>query len=120
MGLDQNLVMARNKHSLESEHFWDTCIDVEGNSEFEYNQPAALWYNRKNWDLHRHMSEKYELDNGEWVELDKAGLEDMLQFLSHNPDYWDGFNTVADICKVLYNYDRIRQNGFAIFYEGDY
>jgi len=121
MGLDQNLVMARNKHAVESENFWDTCIDAKDRGEeFEYNQPAELWYNRKNWSLHYHMSSKYDLENGEWVELDREGLEDMLDFLSHTPDYWNGFSSVPALCKVLYNYDTIRENGFAVFYEGDY
>ena len=119
MGLDQNLVMARNKHVL-AESFWDTCVDAKDNLEFEYNQPAELWYNRKNWTLHDYMTTKYNLDNGEWVELDREGLEDMLNFLTHNPDYWDDFTSVPQLCRVLYNYDTIRKNGFAIFYEGDY
>lgn len=120
MGLDQNLVMARNKHAVESEHFWDTCVEAKDNDEFDYNQTAELWYNRKNWDLHNHMTHKYGLDNGEWVELNKEGLEDMLDFLIHNTDYWGGFSSVPALCKALYYYDTIHANGFAIFYEGDY
>ena len=118
MGLDQHIVMAHNKKELESNYV--EYIDARGMDEFDYTQPAELWYNRKNWDLHTRLAERFDLENGEWIELDEKALEDILQFITHNADYWGGFSSVPDICKILYNYNRIRENGFSIFYEGDY
>lgn len=120
MGLDQNIVMARSKKELNSENFYSNCIDARGINEFDYNSPALLWYNRKNWNLHTMLAVRYNLENGEWLELNEKILEDILTFITHNPDYFDGFDSVPDICKILYNYDKIRENGFSIFYEGDY
>ena len=120
MGLDQHLVMAHNIREAQSDDFWRNAPDVAGMDDFEYDKPAILWYNRKNWDLHTPMSSHYNLENGEFVELDQNGLEYMLDILTHNPDYFDGFNSVPALCKVIYNYDKIRQNGFTIFYEGDF
>lgn len=122
MGLDQYLVLAHNKHEVESENFWnglpDYSYQLHNEEEFEYDKPAIVWYNRKNWDLHHHIAR--ELDNSEWKQMDKEDLEDMLDFLTHNPDYFGDFNTVPELCRVIYNYDKIRANGLTLFYEGDY
>ena len=45
MGLDQHIVMAHNKKELESNYV--EYIDARGMDEFDYSQPAELWYNRK-------------------------------------------------------------------------
>lgn len=121
MGLDAYLVAARNKKQLESEEFWDALFDSrEMKENYEWDTPAELAYWRKFWDLHTAMSHKYGLDNGDWVELNKDDLEYMLDVAAHNPDYWDDFKSVPDICRVIYNYDKLRENGLQVFYGGNY
>ena len=121
MGLDMNLIMARNKKQIEKEGFWlNQIIDAERKEDFEYDKPAILVYWRKYWDLYNFLSQRHNLDNGEYVEINKEELEEIINFATHNPDYWDGFESVPSLCKVLYNYDKIRENGFRLFFEGDY
>lgn len=121
MGLDMHLVMARNRKMLEEKEFWSNCIDVTNIEEFEYDKSAIVCYWRKFWDLHNFISNRKGcLDNGEWCEITRKDLEDMIEYATHNKDYWDGFRSVPALCEVLYNYDKLRENGFNLFYEGDY
>ncbi len=116
MGLDQHIIMAHNKKEVDNDNFWTNCIDASGMIDFEYDRPAFLWYNRKNLGLQNEMA----TDNGEILQIDDNTLEKILQYLTHNPDYFDSFNSVPDLCKIIYNYQLIRNNGFALFYMGDW
>ena len=124
MGLDMNIVAAHNKKEVESDGFWTNLpdyTDIEVNSEsYEYDRPAILAYWRKFWPLHTFLATKYHLDNGEWTELTKDDLEEILTFITHNTDYFDSFNSVPQVCKILYYYDTLQENGLSLFYEGDY
>ena len=121
MGLDSYLIAARNKKQLESEEFLNALFDArEMGENYEWDKPAELAYWRKFWDLHTSVSYKYGLDNGDWVELDKDGLEYILDIATHYPDYWDDFKSVPDICRAIYNYDKLRENGLSVFYGGNY
>lgn len=121
MGLDMQLVQARNRKILEGDNFWRVCIDATNIEDFEYNKTAVVCYWRKFWDLHTFISNKKgRLDNGEWCEITREDLEDMIEFTTHNKDYWDSFKSVPQLCEILYNYNKIRKNGFNLYYEGDY
>lgn len=120
MGLDMYLLAAHNLHQAESEEFWKTAKDISGMDDYMWDQPAELWYARKFWDLHTEMAHHYDLDNGDYVEMKKEDLEYMLDIATHTPDCWGGFSTVPDLCRVIYNYDKLRENGLHVFYGGDY
>lgn len=68
--------------------FWKEYIDATDIEDFEYNKTAIVYYWRKFWDLHTFISNKKgRLDNGEWCEITRENLEDMIEFATHNKDY---------------------------------
>lgn len=123
MGLDVRVVMAKNRKQLESENFWDTCATgwVKDDEDFiDFDKPTEVLYWRKFWDLYTPMSSKLKIDSGEWAELSKDDLEEILNIASHTPDYFGTFNTVPAICEVLHYYEAARSHGMSFFFEGDY
>ena len=35
-------------------------------------------------------------------------------------NYWDGFDTVATLCKILYTFDEMNERGYHYYYEADW
>ena len=122
MGLDQHLLRVRNLKQCKQPDFWDNVITRRDNDSWEYDnfeKPAILWYGRKFWDLHEYIfTTSYE--NGEFVEVDKATLERMLDFATHNTDFFGGFNGVLELCRALYDYDAAHERGWIYVYEADW
>ena len=123
MGLDVRVVMAKNREQIKKDEFWDICKtglveDEDGIIDFE--TPCEVLYWRKFWDLYTPMARRLKIDNCEWAELTKDDLEEILYIASHTPDYFGEFNTVPNICKVLYIYDEAKSHGMSFFFEGDY
>lgn len=78
---------------------------------------AVYW--RKFWDL------QYELgysdsEYGKDRKLTKDDVEKILDFVTHNRDYFDGFSTVEDVCEVLDKYDEWREDGWDIVYNANW
>ena len=122
MGMDAYLVRVRNLKQPKQEDFWDKCISVRTHEAWDNDDmsaPAELWYGRKFWDLHEAIADK-DYENGEWIEVSKEMLEKMVEFASHNPDYFGGFNSVPALCQALYSYDEAHENGWIYAYECDW
>lgn len=80
-----------------------------------------LCYWRKFYDLHRAIPCGYsEEDYGKDVSLTKEDVEEILQFVTHNRDYFGGFATVADVCEVLDTYEELKRDGWQIVYNVDW
>ena len=130
MGLDQHIIMAKNRKVLDMEGFWNEVYDysdMDEDTEIKFDKPVIVFCQRKNWDLHRKIWDKHrkeldegQNDNGTYIQLDRDDLELILNFMTHNRDYFDGFRAVPSLCELLQRYDEIRENGFQLFYEGDY
>ena len=112
MGLDIYVFRAKTKKVFEDEHWYDD----------ENSHVTEVWYARKFWDLIHNMSfiKNIEEDSGEYIELSKDNVNEMLEFAAHNPDYWDSFNTVPDLCKLYHEYDDDHENGWHYYFEFDY
>ena len=127
MGLDMYLIAAHNIKECKKANFWRDLPDfseIELYSEnYDYNKPAILVYWRKFWELHKFLMNEEEIedhDNGVWIEVNKERLEKIINFAAHHPDYGDSFDSLPQLCITLYNYDKLRENGLRLFYEGDY
>ena len=124
MGLDLRIVMCKNHKQIEDDGFWNTCCTGWIKNEFDeidYTQPSELYYARKFWDLYTPTARRLHLDNGEFSEpLTREDLEFMINIATHNPDYWDSFNTVPTLCEILYHYNDIKDAGMVLLFEGDY
>lgn len=124
MGLDMRIVSVKNTKQVESEEFWNnyrTGWITNNDGEIDFSQPSELYYARKFWDLYIPMAMHLKIENGEYsAPLTREDLEKMINIATHNPDYWDSFNSVPQLCEILYHYDDIKNAGMVLLFEGDY
>lgn len=118
MGMDCRILCAHSKLEIENDDLW-TYME-EHDSDAETTILGEKWYGRKFWNMHRNMSFLQNYKCGEYIELSKDNIEEMLQYLTHHLDYWDGFETVPALCKILYSYDNVINQGYKYFYECDW
>lgn len=79
---------------------------VDGKREYEEREEVCYW--RKNWDLMYAIGygdEEYNED----MRLFKDDVEKILQHVTHNRDYWGGFSSVEQVCRLLDEYDYLTQ-----------
>lgn len=109
MGLDVNIYKARNHKVFESENWYDN------------ENVTEVYYARKFWSLIQEASFiDVKEDCGEWLELTRENIEELITIATHNKDYFDGFNTVPKLCEMLYNFDEIEEEGYHYYMEFDY
>lgn len=111
MGMDAYIFRAKTKKAFEKPNWYDD----------ENSDITEVWYARRFWDLVNQVSfiKDINKDRGEYIKLTKDNIEEMLYVASHNPDYWDGFDTVPDLCKILYNFDDDKKDGWNYYFEFD-
>lgn len=118
MGMDAYLFSAHSKKELQSEDYWDKIKNE--NKEWTNRQELVYW--RKFYDLQDFISsnlpEPYE--NGDYIEIDKEMLKEIIIFCCFHKDYWDEFKTVPKLCQVYNHYNEIEEAGLKIFYECDW
>lgn len=117
MGMDMYIFRAHSKKELESDNFWELARESEESNEVHLGE---VWYARKFWDLHNNMSFLRDYECGEFIELTKDNLEEMLTFATHHTDYWDGFKSVPELCEILYSFDEMNERGYHYYYEADW
>ena len=110
MGMDAYVFKAKTKKVFDSDN-WFSREDV-----------TEVWYARKYWDLVYNLSFLKDLDAdcGEFIQLTKENVEEMIKVATHNPDYWDGFDTVPALCKILRDFDEEEEAGWHYYFEFDY
>ena len=53
--------------------------------------------------------------------MSKADLEQILNYVTHNKDYFDGFSSVEQVCELLYNYDYLtKEEGYIICFNANW
>lgn len=118
MGMDLRLVSAHSKKELENENFWSIMAQNTVNDKFE--KPAELYYARKFWDLYQNLSFLHDYECGEWLPVTKENVEEMLRVACHQRDYWDGFQSVPDLCEILDRWGDLCQHNLTVFFECDW
>jgi len=109
MGLDINIYRARN-HKVFSNEDW-------------YNSDAVteVYYARKFWTLIEQASFLNVNDDcGEFIELSRENVEELINIATHNADYFDGFTTVPKLCEILRHFDEDEEEGYNYYMEFDY
>lgn len=95
------------------------AIKYDLNDKTKIIERKELVYWRKFYDLNRSLhyyDDMYAKD----LPLTKEEVESILQFVSHNRDYFDGFQTVPDVCEVLDQYDELKEDGWNIVYNANW
>lgn len=110
MGMDAYIFRARTKKAFDGERW------------YERDDVTEVWYARKYWDLVQQVSFITNLDDdcGEFIQLSRENLEEMIKVATHTPDYWDGFSTVPALCKILHDFDEDEEDGWHYYFEFDY
>ena len=112
MGMDAYIFRAKTKKAFdESDWYKDENSGV-----------TETWYARKYWDLIENLSFIKDIDEdcGEFIQLTKDNIEEIIQVATHHPDYWGKFDTVPTLCEILYNFDEDEENGWHYYFEFDY
>lgn len=123
MGMDAYIYRVHNRKELQDEDFYSKCITLEDREAWEddtMEKPAELWYARKFWGLHEAIFGNEGYECGEYVEINKETINKMLDYATHNVDYFFGFNTVEELCWILHYYDEMVSKGFILVYEADW
>lgn len=94
-----------------------TPISVNGKRDYAEREEVCYW--RKFWDL------LYEIgygddDYGQDIRLSKEDVEKILNFVTHNRDYFNGFNTVPQVCQLLDEYDYLIDEGWVINFNANW
>lgn len=102
----------------------DMYLDIikrDPNNKLNILERKEMCYWRKFWDLHYDMPFKYgEEEYGKDVKITKDDVERVLQFVTHNRDYFGGFKTVEDVCELLDNYEELKEAGWDIVYNANW
>lgn len=118
MGMDAYLYSAHSKKELQSDNYWNRVEDEEN----KWTLGRELVYWRKFYALQNFISsslpEPYEC--GEYIEVDKEMLKEIIIFCCFHRDYWDEFKSVSALCEVYDHYDELEDAGLKLFYECDW
>ena len=93
--------------------------DPNNKSEVIKREEACYW--RKFWRLHEALPFKYGDDEyGKDVPLTKSDVELILNFVTHNRDYFDSFESVVSVCALLDEYDSLKADDWDIVYNANW
>ena len=109
MGMDCYIWSSKNHEVFKHGHWWDS------------EQVTEEWYSRKPWDLVQNCSfipKNYE--SGDFIELTKENIEEMISVACHYKSYWGNYDYVAELCELRDKFDEGRKNGKIYFLEYDW
>lgn len=80
-----------------------------------------MYYARKFWKLIEDASFiNVQDDYGEYIELSRENVEELIDIAVHNEDYFGGFETVPDLCRILHDFDDQAEEGYHYYMEFSY
>lgn len=109
IGLDVNIYRTRNHQIFKTEN-WYTSEAV-----------TEVYYARKFWALIEQASFiNINDDCGEYLELSRENVEELIEIATHNRDYFGGFETVPRLCEILRDFEETEEDGYHYYMEFDY
>ena len=78
-----------------------------------YEERVEMCYWRKFWGLLEVMN---YTDDDDDVRMTKEDVEKMLDYATHNRDYWDGFEHVGQLCELLDQWDDLHEDGWTVYF----
>ena len=109
MGMDLYIYRARTKKVFDFNEWY--------NSE----EITQIFYARKWWSLVENCSfipKDYE--NGDYIELTKEDLEEMIAVACHNRDYFDSYKNVPMLCELRDKIDEDESLGYHYYFTYNY
>lgn len=109
MGLDIYIFKARTKKAFEADDWYNSDAIQE------------VYYARKFWTLIEQASFLNVKDDcGEFIELSRENVEELINIATHNEDYFGGFETVPRLCEILRDFEETEENDYHYYMEFDY
>jgi len=109
MGLDIYIYKAKNQRIFKTDDWYNS------------DKVTEVYYARKFWTLIQEASFlRVNEDCGEYIQLSRDNVEELLQIAAHNRDYFNGFSTVPALCKILDEFDDMEEAGYHYYMEFDY
>ena len=94
-------------------------IKRDSNDKLKVLERDEVCYWRKNWNLLDELGYG-DSEYGKDRKLTKEDIEEILTFVAHNRDYFDGFSTVESVCEVLDKYDEWKEEGWDIVFNANW
>lgn len=125
MGMDLYLFTAHSKKEVTDPGFFTNLFNREPKedaySPYEfYAQPNEVYYARKFWDLYHNLSFTKDYECGDYVQITRNQVEEMLKIACQYEDYFCDFNTVPQLCRLLKYWDIVEENNLKVFFECDW
>lgn len=101
MGMDLYIFRARTRKAFDQENWYGSDSVTE------------ILYARKWWNLVEHCSfipTNYE--SGEYIQLTKNNIEEMIKVSCQYVDYWGGYDNVPKLCMMRDAFDEDEENGY--------
>ena len=97
-----------------------TPISVNGKRDYAEREEVCYW--RKFWGLLREGLPFFYGDEeyGQDIRLSKEDVEQILNYVTHNRDYYDGFSSVEQVCRLLEEYDYLIDEGWVINFNANW
>lgn len=92
---------------------------IKDNGRRDYEERVEMCYWRKFWDLMAEIDYGND-DYGQDVRLTKDDIERILQFVTHNRDYFGGFENVEQVCELLDQWDELEEEGWVINFNANW
>lgn len=89
------------------------------NGEREYEEREEMCYWRKFGNILDIMKYDYE-DYGKDVRMTKDDIENILNYVTHQRDYYGGFSSVNQVCELLDQWDELEEEGWVINFNANW
>lgn len=90
---------------------------IDNKRSYEEREEVCYW--RKFWgllDIMQYGNSEY----GQDIRLTKDDVEKILNYATHNRDYFDGFESVPQICELLDKWDELQDEGWVFCFNANW
>ena len=122
MGLDCRIFIAKSTKGLDDFDYceWEDIQDICDDDFASIMRPCQVWYARKFWGLIENLSFLKGYENGQYVQIHKKDLKEMIEYYAFHEDYFEKFNGLPRLCELYRDFDRIMAAGLNLYFEGDW
>lgn len=95
----------------------EPIITADGRRDYAEREEVCYW--RKFYGL-LELMQYGESEYGQDVRLRKEDVEKILDYVAHNRDYFEGFDTVSKVCELLDDWGELEKDGWVINFNSNW
>lgn len=103
MGMDFYIYSGRNHESFKHDEWWNNKDIVE------------RFYTRKPWGWVEECSFFPYDYQGEYIQMNKENLEELIGIACKVRNYWDTYDDVPKLCELRDKFDSLEEQGFHLY-----